>query len=133
MNSGESSNSRMKALACLQHARRNHLGGELVAEQEDRQPVVAAALGGQHLLEDLPSRRVVLGAVDRDQPAGFVVEDVDEPPRVLVADAGDDAKAFLLDRGGELPHAASGGVLAFVVLVDDGDRKRLLEFHDNAP
>ena len=107
----------------LQHARRHHLRGALVAEQEDRQPVVAAALGGQHLLEDLPLRRGGLRAVDGDEPARFGVEDVDQPPRVLVAEAGDHAKSFLLDRGGKLPHAAPGGVLAFVVLVDDGDRE----------
>ena len=113
----------------MQHAGRNHLGGEFVAEQEDRQPVVAAALGGQHLLEDLPSRRGVLGPVDRDQPAGFVVEDFDEPPRVLVADAGDDAEALLLDRGSELLHAATGGILALIVLVDDGNWERLNRLH----
>ncbi len=42
----------------LQHARRDHFRSELIAEQEDRQPVVALALGGEHLLQDLPLRRV---------------------------------------------------------------------------
>ena len=125
MNSDESSNSRMKALACLSTRGRNHLRGELVAEQEDRQPVVAAALGRQHLFQDLPLRRLGLGAVDRHQPARFGVEDIDQAPGILVAETGHHAKAFLLDRGSQLPHAAPGGVLAFVVFVDDCDRKRL--------
>ena len=56
MNSGEVLEQPHEGVGVLQHARRNHLGGEFVAEQEDRQPVVAAALGGQHLFEHLPSR-----------------------------------------------------------------------------
>ena len=60
----------------LEHAGRHHLRGALVAEQEDRQAVVATALGGQHLLQDLPLARGVLRAVDRDQPAGLGVEDI---------------------------------------------------------
>ena len=59
----------------------------------------------------------------------FVVEDFDEPPRILVGDAGDDAEAFLLDRGSKLLHAATGGMLAFIVLVDDGNRERLNRLH----
>jgi len=42
---------------------------------------------------------------------------------------GDDAKALLLDRRRELAHAAAGGALAVVILVDDGDGKRLQELH----
>ena len=45
----------------------------------------------------------------------------------------DDAETLLLDRLRELPHAAAGGILAFEVLVDDGDRKGTLQFHGNPP
>jgi hypothetical protein len=112
-----------------QHAGRHHLGRALVAEQKNRQAVVPAALRSQDLLQDLPLRRRGLRTVDRNEPARFVVEDVDQAPRVFVAKPGDDAESLLLDRGGQLPHAAAGGLLALVVLVDDRDRERLQEFH----
>ena len=119
----------MKAFACL-----STLAGTIsaVSSSPNRKigkSVVATALGGQHLLEDLPSRRGVLGPVDRDQPARFVVEDFDEPPCVLVADAGDDTEALLLYRGSKLLHAATGCMLALIVLVDDGNWERLNRLH----
>ena len=113
----------------FEHAGGNHLGGEFVAEQEDRQSIVALALGGQDFLEHLPSRFGVFGAVDRDQPAGFVVEDFGDPPRILVGDAGDDTEAQLFYLGSELLHAATGGILALVVLVDDGNWERFSRLH----
>ena len=133
MNSGESSNRRMKALACF-----STLAGTISAVSSSPNRKIGSRSLRLRLAASTSSSTchcVVVGlrAVDGDQPAGLVVEDLDQPPRILVADAGDDAKPFLLDRGGKLLHAASGGMLAFVVLVDDGDRKRLKEFHDLLP
>ena len=125
MNSGESSNRRMKALACF-----STLAGTISAVRSSPNRKIGSRSLRLRLAASTSSRtchcrRSVLRAVDRDQPARFGVEDVDEPPRVLVADARDDAKAFLLDRRGELPHAAPGSALAFVVFVDDRDREML--------
>ena len=53
----------------LEHARRNHLCGALVAEKEDRQAVVAPALGRQYLLQQLPLLLAGFGAIDRHEPA----------------------------------------------------------------
>ena len=53
----------------LQHIRRHHFGSEFVSEKEDRQPVVASALAGENLLEDLPAGLDVLRSVYRDEPA----------------------------------------------------------------
>ena len=108
---------------------RHHLRRGVVAEQKDRQAVVLAAFGLEHFLQDLPTSLGVLGAVHRDQPAGFRVEDVNEPAGILVVDPADDAKALLLDRLRERPHAAARGPLALEVLVDDCDRKALVELH----
>ena len=56
-----------------------------------------------------------------------------EPARVLVVDPADDAKTLLLDRLRERPHAAAGSPLALEVLVDDCDRKALVELHKFLP
>ena len=66
-----------EGIGVLEHACRNHLGGALVAEQEDRQPVVAPALCRQDLLQHLPLVLASFSAVDRDEPARLVVEDLD--------------------------------------------------------
>ena len=123
----------MKALACF-----STLAGTISAVRSSPNRKIGSRSLRLRLAASTSSRichcaRRVLRAVDRNQPAGLAVEDIDQPPRVFVAEAGHDAKAFLLDRGGELPHAASGGVLAFVVLVDDRDGKRLQEFHRSLP
>ena len=110
MNSGESSNNCMKALACL-----STLAGTISAvrssPKEDRQAVVAPALGRQDLLQQLPLLFAGFGAIDRHEPARFVVEDLGKALGIRVAHACDDAKAFLLDGLGKLPHADSGGCL----------------------
>jgi len=58
-----------EGVCVFQHARRNHLRRALVTEQEDRQPIIAAALCDQHFLKHLPLRRRGFRAVDGDQPA----------------------------------------------------------------
>ena len=118
-----------EGVGVLQYSGGHHLGGALVAEEIDRYAVVAAAFGGQYFFEDLPLPRGSLGAVYRDKPARFGVEDVDQSPRVFVAEPRHHAKAFLLDRCSKLPHAAPGSALGFVVFIDDRDGKRLLELH----
>jgi hypothetical protein len=118
-----------KGVRVLQHARRYHLRGALVAEKEDRQAIVAATLGGEHFLQDLPLIRAGLCAVHGNEPARLIIGDVDETARVLVTEAAHHAKSFLLDRRRKLTHAAAGGALAFVVLVDNGDGECLEKFH----
>ena len=112
-----------------QHACRHHFGRSLVAEEEDRQAVIAATLGAEHLLQDLPLLFAGLGPVDRYEPARFIVENFDQPLCVGVAQAGDDPKTLFLDGRGQHTHAAPGCTLSLIVLVDDGDRKRLQELH----
>ena len=116
-----------------QHRCRNHFRGGVVPEEKDRQPVVLAALGDQHLFQDLPACRVVLGAIDRDEPAGLGVEHVHEPPGVLIGDAPDHSKTLLLDRLREASHAPTSRALSVEVLVDDRYRKGTLQFHGNPP
>jgi len=70
-----------------------------------------------------------LGPVDRYEPARFIVENFDQPLCVGVAQAGDDPKTLFLDGRGQHTHAAPGCTLSLIVLVDDGDRKRLQELH----
>ena len=61
-------------IGVLEHACWHHLGGALLAEQEDRQTVVAPALCRQDLLQQLPLVLASFSAVDRDEPARLVVE-----------------------------------------------------------
>ena len=117
----------------FQHIDRDHLGGEFVTEEEDRQSVVTAALRHQDLFQHLPSGLCVLRAVDRDQPAGLVVEDFGKPPGVFVRQTRDYAEALFLDCGGQLLHPATSSALAFKVLIDDGDRKCLGPPHPVIP
>ena len=109
---------------------RHHLRGGVVAEQKDRQAVVLARAWRRALPRRICQRVASFSAPSTEiSQQDFGVEDVNEPPGVLVADAADDAEALLLDRLGERPHAAAGGVLALEVLVDDRDRKALVELH----
>ena len=99
----------MKALACL-----STLAGTISAVRSSPNRKIGKRSLRLRLAASTSSRTChcvgrSLGAVDRDQPAGFVVEDFDQPPRVFVAEAGDDAKSLFLDGLGELPHAAPGG------------------------
>jgi hypothetical protein len=117
----------------LEHARRNHLGGALVAEEEDRQAVVAAALGGQNLLQHLPLLLAGFRPIDGHEPARLVVEHLSETVGIGVAHACHDAETFLFEGLGKLAHANSGGLLAFIILIDDGNREGLKELHRNLP
>src|SRR6478735_723108 len=105
----------------LQHASRDHFCRGVIAEQKYRELCISAALCAQHLIENVPSLFRVLDAIDRDQPAGFTVEDVHETARILIGDTADDPKALFLDRFGELTHAEPGSATAVIVLIDYGD------------
>src|SRR6476469_4610418 len=113
----------------LEHTRRNHLSGALIAEKEDRQTVVATSLCCQHFLEDLPLFRTGLGAVDGHEPARLAVEHFGQSLCVRVTDPGDYAKTLLLDSFSKLAHADARRMFAFIVFVDDGDRESLEEIH----
>ena len=113
----------------LQNPGRDHLGGALIAEQKDRQTIVAFAFDSEDLFQNVPLPFLRLGAVDRNEPAGFRVEALRQAPRVLVGDAGDDPKALAFDRRGESTHAVSGYVLGLIVFVDDDDWEFLQEIH----
>ena len=58
-----------ECIRMLQHVCRDHFRRKFVAEQEDRQPLIAAAFGRQHLLQHRPSRGGILRPVHGDQPA----------------------------------------------------------------
>ena len=125
MNSGESSNSRMKALACF-----STLVGTISAVISSPKRKIGSRSLRLRLAASTSSstcHRVAASSEPSTETSQqeLVVEDFDEPPGILVGDAGDHAETFLLDRGGKLLHAAAGGILAFIVLVDDGNRERL--------
>src|SRR3954466_8368129 len=133
-NSGESSKSRMKALACLSTAAGTVSAVRSSPKRNIGRGAVGRGLGGgtrTHPPQPPPLRGVPLGPVDRHEPARLAVEHVDQALRVVVGQAGNDAQALLLDRLGELAHAAAGGGLLVEVLVDDRDRKPLQEVHQN--
>ena len=128
-NSGESSQSRMKAFACFKNPGRDHLGGALIPEQKDGQAIVAFAFDGEDFFQKVPLPFLRFGAVDGNEPARFGVEALRQAPRVFVGDAADHPKALAFDGRGEPAHAVSGDVLGLVILVDDDDREFLQEIH----
>ena len=128
-NSGESSKRRMKALACF-----STLAGTISAVLSSPKRKIGSRSFRWRFAASTSSKTchrdgLASAPIHGDQPARFAIEDIDQPPRVLVADAGDDAEPLFFDCGGKLPHTKSGGVLAFVILVDNGDRKCLEELH----
>src|SRR5207237_8493624 len=91
--------------------------------------VVALPPRQQMLLQELPPRWLVLDAVNGNEPAGFVTGDIDEAPRIVVAEIRDDAESLLLDSGGQLTHAAPGGALSVIVFINDGHGECLQKVH----
>ena len=61
--------------------------------------------------------------------AGLAIEDMDQPSRVLVRDAGDHPKSLFLNCSSQLSHAEPGGMFAFKIFVDNGNGKGLKKLH----
>ena len=113
----------------LEDARGHHFRRDLVAEQKNRQTVVAPPLRQQDLFQYLPARLLGFDAVYGHEPAGFVIGDIDEAPRIVVAEIRDDTESLLLDSGGQLTHAAPGGALSVIVFINDGHGECLQKVH----
>src|SRR4026209_1251997 len=94
MNSGESSNNRMKAFACLRT-----LAGTISAVRSSPKRKIGRrslrrGLGARVCVAPLPLLLPVFSATLRHEPARLIVEPLGKPFGILVAHACDDAKSF---------------------------------------